>query len=99
VITSARKEDLDLSALDVTFERYQFSPKPALTGTGKTEWDGQTRTGVNATAKDREKHSFSAITDGSVRWLSSTGRSFVGICNSFIWEFTGDKAHPAANCS
>ena len=58
----AEREDLYLSALDVTFERFQFSPQFAL-GTAGT-WSGQGQVRANA---PRALQQTPILTDGSVR--------------------------------
>ena len=93
------KEDLYLSALDVTFERYQFSPKLALGGGGKGELDAKLHAGIPAagTTAEEQKH-LTALTDGSVRWLSSTGGELLaGFANSFVWNYNGQTGTSSAN--
>ncbi len=79
------REDLYLSALDVTFDRYQFAPKFAFGQEGRVQKDGKAAPGP----KDQTR--VSALTDGSVRWLSATGGEVLAkFANSFIWDF---KSH------
>ncbi len=81
------REDLYLSALDVTFERFQFSPQFALgtNATGKTE--GILHDGVRPRATQEAR----GVTDGSVRWLSATGGEFLAkIANTLVWNWDGN---------
>ncbi|NBV85031.1 MAG: hypothetical protein EBS01_01920, partial [Verrucomicrobia bacterium] len=83
------KEDLYLSALDVSYERYQLSPKFALSETAKAEADGAYRSGVVNPPAD-QKH-LGVLTDGSVRWITSSGGELLAsFANSFLWDF---KSH------
>lgn len=83
------REDLYLSALDVTFERYQLSPKFALGETAKAEADAKYAGRVSADAKPQQR--FNILTDGSVRWMTSTGTDLlVSFANAFVWDV---KAH------
>jgi hypothetical protein len=92
------KEDLYLSALDVTFERFQFSPRLATGQTGRAEWDGKYRAGLPPRGVDRsEQKHYTVLTDGSVRWLSATGGELLaGFANSFVWDFNGQQARSSA---
>jgi hypothetical protein len=90
------REDLYLSALDVTFERFRFSPNLALGSTGRGELDGKFRSSTSATAKEQE--SLTSLTDGSVRWLSATGGELLaGFANSFVWDYNGQTASSSAS--
>jgi len=81
------REELYLSALDVTFERFQFSPQLAL-GTRGT-WDGRGQFRANA---PRALQNVPVLTDGSVRWLAATGGELLaGFANSLVWNFDGDS--------
>jgi len=83
------KEDLYLSALDVSYERYQLSPKFALSETAKAEADGANKGGITNPPSD-QKH-FGALTDGSVRWITSSGGDLLAsFANQFLWDF---KSH------
>ncbi len=89
----AEREDLYLSALDVTFERFQFSPQLAL-GTGGT-WDG---TGELRARGPRALQNAPVLTDGSVRWLSATGGELLaGFANSLVWNFDGASVSRTAS--
>lgn len=82
------REDLYLSALDVTFERFQFSPQFALDATGR----GQA-TGSKLAGTPKAIHQVSAITDGSVRWMTATGGELLaGFANTLVWNFNGDTS-------
>ncbi len=79
------REDLYLCALDVTFERFQFSPQFAL-GTRGT-WNGTGELRANA---PRALQNVPVLTDGSVRWLAATGGELLaGFANSLVWNFDG----------
>jgi len=83
------KEDLYLSALDVSYERYQLSPKFALSETAKAEADGANKGGVTKPPSD-QKH-LGILTDGSVRWITSSGGDLLAsFANQFLWDF---KSH------
>ena len=88
------REDLYLSALDVTLDRFQFAPKFALgtKGTGGTE--GVLHKGV----RPRAVQGTTVITDGSVRWLAATGGTFAAnLANTLIWNWDGYSMSRAAN--
>lgn len=88
------KEDLYLSALDLTFERFQFSPKLALGSTGRAEADGKKSAG---TLSPGASHG-AALTDGSVRWMAATGGELLaGFANSFVWSFNGQNGQDTAS--
>jgi Outer membrane efflux protein len=75
------REDLYLSALDLTFDRFQFSPRMALGQKTSAETVGK-----NAASKQNEREA-SVLTDGSVRWLNSTGGELLAsFANSFVWD-------------
>jgi Outer membrane efflux protein len=83
------KEDLYLSALDVSYQRYQLSPKFALSETAKAEADGANKGGVTNPPSD-QKH-LGILTDGSVRWITSSGGDLLAsFANQFLWDF---KSH------
>jgi hypothetical protein len=89
----AEREDLYLSALDVTFERFQFSPQLAL-GTAGT-WTGLGQSRANA---PRALQNVPVLTDGSVRWLAATGGELLaGFANSLVWNFDGASVTRAAS--
>ena len=83
------REDLYLSALDVTFERFEFAPQFAL-GTSAPG----TVSGIFHNQKNlpRAVQEAQALTDGSVRWLSATGGEFMAnLANKLIWNWDGDS--------
>jgi len=87
------REDLYLSALDVTFERFEFSPQFALGTAGS--WDGRGQFRANA---PRALQQVPVLTDGSVRWLTATGGELLaGFANSLVWNFDGDSVTRAAS--
>jgi len=86
------REDLYLCALDVTFERYQLSPKFALGETARAEADAKHYGGGTAP----QQH-FNVLTDGSVRWLTSSGADLLAsFANSFVWDFKAGKLTDSA---
>jgi len=75
------REDLYLSALDLTFDRFQFSPKLAV-----GQKVGAETIGKKAPSKPNQREA-SVVTDGSVRWLSATGGEVLAsFANSFVWD-------------
>jgi hypothetical protein len=87
------REDLYLSALDVTFERYRFSPQFALGSFGR--WNGQGEIRANAPHATQQ---VPVLTDGSVRWMAATGGELLaGFANSLVWSFNGDSVTTAAS--
>ena len=75
------REDLYLSALDLTFDRFQFSPRLALGQKGGAETVGK-----KAPSEPNHREA-SLLTDGSVRWLSATGGEILArFTNSFVWD-------------
>jgi outer membrane protein TolC len=84
------REDLYLSALDVTYERFRFSPQYALGSTAGAQ-------AANSMGASANQERASVLTDGSVRWLSSTGGQLLaGFANSFVWTFKGSESTEAA---
>ena len=87
------REDLYLSALDVTFERFRFSPQFALgtSGTGNIQ-------GLLRAQQPRETQQAAVLTDGSVRWLAATGGELLaGFANSLVWDWNGNTMTQAAS--
>lgn len=77
-------EDLYLSALDVTFERFRFDHQFQLFNA----------TGASFQGKDRVSGPGSSVlatdTAGTVSRMTSTGGElFLGLANSLVWEFSG----------
>jgi hypothetical protein len=78
------REDIYLSALDVTFERYRFDAQFSLGSTGTHTTKGAILAGKGAPQQT------SVITDGSVRWLSASGGELIaGLANTLVWDFNG----------
>ncbi len=81
------REDLYLSALDVTFDRFQFAPQFALGTNPNGIVNGELRNGPSP----RATQSAPIFTDGSVRWLAATGGEFVAkLANTLIWNWDGN---------
>ncbi len=75
------REDLYLSALDLTFDRFQFSPRLALGEKSEAESRGK-KAAPNPGLKEA-----SQLTDGSVRLLTTTGGDLLArFANSFVWD-------------
>jgi hypothetical protein len=88
------REDLYLSALDVTFERFRFAPQFALGSTGGGTTEGILHNGV----RPRAVQQATVLTDGSVRWLAATGGEFLAnIANSLVWDWDGNTMTRAAS--
>jgi len=79
-------ENLYLSALDVTFERFRFDAQ-FFAGSGTTyTTDGQNRPG----GPGRSVSELAVLSDAEVRKLTSSGGEFVvGLANSLVWQFSG----------
>lgn len=77
-------EDLYLSALDVTFERFRFDHQFAA-GTGTTaSFLGRDRVAGPGSSE------LSVDSGAAVRRLTTTGGElFLGLANSIVWEFAG----------
>ena len=87
------REDLYLSALDVTFERYQFAPQFGLGTRGTWAETGELR----GTVLPRAAQNVPVLTDGSVRWLAATGGEMLaGFANSLVWNYDGDSVSRTA---
>ena len=86
------REDLYLSALDLTFDRFQFSPRLALGQKTSAETVGK-----NAASKPNQRGA-SVLTDGSVRWLNSTGGEILAsFANSFVWDIKNGSLSETAS--
>lgn len=86
------REDLYLSALDVTFERFRFDAQFSLGSTGSDTTKGAIQAGKGAPRQA------SAITDGSVRWLSAGGGELIaGLANTLVWDFNGSTVQSASS--
>lgn len=77
-------EDLYLSALDVTFERFQFNTQFFATNATAATFSGQDlRTGA-------EKSTLKTETNPNLKKLTATGGEFMaGLANSLVWQFSG----------
>jgi outer membrane protein TolC len=87
------REELYLSALDVSAERYRFDVRFGLgSGTGY-EANGRLRqNGANPAGR------LHVLTDGSVRWLTATGGSLLAtFANALVWNFDGSHVHTAGS--
>lgn len=78
-------EDLYLSALDVTFERFRFDAQFFAGNTTMATFDGADRTSAGDQSKlDVNNHA-------AMRKLSATGGELVvGLANSLVWQFSGN---------
>ncbi len=73
-------EDLYLSALDVTFERFRFDAQFFATNTTSATFDGRDRSSTLETDTNIELHK-----------LTATGGELVtGLANSLVWQFSGE---------
>ncbi len=86
------REDIYLSALDVTFERFRFDAQFSLGSTGTYTTKGSIQAGKTAPRQA------SVVTDGSVRWLSAGGGELLaGLANTLVWEFNGSAVHSSSS--
>ncbi|MFT5526669.1 MAG: hypothetical protein ACI9HK_004648 [Pirellulaceae bacterium] len=77
-------EDLYLSALDVTFERFRFDTQFFAGNSTEFREDGRSRPGGSAHSR------LSTTTDAQMRKLTATGGEIVfGLANAIVWEFSG----------
>jgi hypothetical protein len=77
-------EDLYLSALDVTFERFRFDHQFAAGNVTGADFQGRDRTTGPGSSE------LATTTTGAVRKLTTTGGElFFGLANSIVWEFAG----------
>jgi hypothetical protein len=75
------REDLYLSALDVTFERFRFDTQFFAGNDTEFRHNGKERGGTN---------SLDTETGARLQQLSATGTSLVvGLANSLVWQFSG----------
>jgi len=87
------REDLYLSALDVTFERFRFDAQYTLGGGGRFGATGPIRGRTRRATQD-----VTAITDGSVRWLSASGGELLtSFANTLVWNFNGSTTETAGS--
>lgn len=81
-------EDLYLSALDVTFERFRFDVQFFGGYSATYTADGPLRSGDSSSTL--ELATFPAGTDVQMRKLFTTGGELVvGLANSIVWQFSG----------
>jgi outer membrane protein TolC len=84
------REELYLSALDVSAARYQFDVRFGL-GNG-TSYSANGRKAGGPAGR------LNVFTDGSVRWLTATGGELLaGLANTLIWNFDGSHFHAAGS--
>lgn len=77
-------EDLYLSALDVTFERFRFNAQFFATNTTSATFDGRDRSGTT------DKSTLETDSNFEMHKLTATGGEFLtGIANSLVWQFSG----------
>ena len=80
------QEDLYLSALDVTFERFRFDTQFFLGNKTNETFDGRLRSG------NRSKSTLNSTTRGELNRLTATGGELVvGLANSLVWQFSGSN--------
>ena len=80
------QEDLYLSALDVTFERFRFDTQFFLGNKTNETIDGRLRSG------NQSKSTLNSTTGGEFRKLTATGGELVvGLANSLVWQFSGSN--------
>lgn len=78
-------EDLYLSALDVTFERFRFDTQFFAGNTTLATFDGSDRTSAGDTS------TLDVNTGLEMRKLTATGGELiVGLANSLVWQFSGN---------
>lgn len=78
-------ENLYLSALDVTFERFRFDNQYTLGNGTDSVFAGRNRNGGSS--------SLTTGTGGTVRRMTATGGELAfGLANSIMWEFSGGQA-------
>lgn len=80
-------EDLYLSALDVTFERFRFDTQFFLGNTTNETLDGQFRSGKN------DSSTLNSTTSADLKKLTATGGELaIGLANSLVWQFSGKNS-------
>ena len=92
-IFQQEREDLYLSSLDVSAERFEFDPQFGLgNGTGYSAAGALRQSGSNPAGR------LAVLTDGSVRWLTATGGELIAkLANTLIWDFNGSHFHSAGS--
>ena len=83
-------EDLYLSALDVTFERFRFDVQFALTNQTLFTADGPLRAGPGGNSSS----TLQTNTNLEARKLFANGAELVvGLANSIVWQFSGNDSN------
>lgn len=78
-------EDLYLSALDVTFERFRFDAQFFATNTTTATFDGRLRSGST------DKSTLETENNFELHKLTASGGELVtGLANSLVWQFSGE---------
>lgn len=87
------REDLYLSALDVTLERFRFDAQFAFGSSGSAVTKGTLQAGNGKPTQE-----VTALTDGSVRWLSASGGEMLAsLANTLVWDFNGSTVQSASS--
>ena len=89
-------EDLYLSALDVSFERFRFDAQ--FFGGYETEYtaDGSLRTGAGDAQSVFGLNTFPGTRGIRMQKMCATGSELVvGLANSLVWQFSGPDTHTA----
>jgi hypothetical protein len=77
-------ENLYLSALDVTFERFRFDAQFFASNATNATFDGRDRSGTS------DSSTLQSVTDLEMRKLTASGGELVtGLANSLVWQFSG----------
>jgi len=92
-IFQGEREELYLSALDVSAERFEFDFRFTLgSGPGYTANGRLRENAANPAGR------LSVLTDGSVRWLTASGGELLaGLANDLLWNFDGSGVHAAGS--
>lgn len=90
-------EELYLSALDVSFERFRFDSQFFAGYSAFFTADGRDRAGLGGqSSSELELSTFPADRDIRVQKLFSTGAELVvGFANSLVWQFSGPDTNSA----
>ncbi len=90
------REELYLSALDVSEERFEFDPQFSLGSGSETRGVGYTATGALRQNASNPAGRLGVLTDGRVRWLAATGGELIAnFANTLLWDFDGSSLHTA----
>ncbi len=94
-------EELYLSALDVSFQRFQFDVQYFAGFSSFFTFDGRDRDGVGGESSSQfELNTFSEQGGNRLlrRKMTASGAQLaVGFANSLIWEFSGNNVHSASS--